>query len=378
MITKKSTTNFFRYLLEQEKSSKASLEISDDPLQNVVHIKKEVTASRRNSKTKVLKRRPKTAGTVAKRSESQPDHHSTHTSASKPRRNSVGNIMKKTAEKKQTTSSPTTKEAFRGKAGKEAGSPSSTDETTSKSMPEDSGFSGSRKMSVVSYKSTEPSKSSITSKVGGTSPVATHQRPYKYRSDDNVNTVYSSVRTDQYKNTSPSRDGKANWRQTPLIKTKFNVTSPARASPVSLARVSNHTVHFQTHKRTDKRSETPSMMSENSLAAANTRPSPRTTNGYSVTYGTSAGIQWPPIREGSARSDRGYRTRSPVHPASLLGHHDTINRQSMSYKWRSELQRAKIAINKNTTHVLKRNISFPAESAFRPQTGTPYRTYSYR
>ncbi|KAL5264316.1 hypothetical protein ACHWQZ_G005421 [Mnemiopsis leidyi] len=363
------TRKFDRYLLEQEKSSRASLEISDDPLQNAIPSKKEINSSRRNSKTKVLKRRPKTAGTVVKRSDSQPEHYSTHSSASKPRRNSVGNILKKTTEKKQAISSPTTKEAFRGRVGKEAGSPSTTDETTSKSIPEDSGFSGSRKMSVVSYKSTEPSKSSISSKAGGTSPGVTQQRPYKYRSGDHVNTVYGSARPD-HNISSPSRDGKANWRQTPLIKTKFSVSSPARSSPVSLARVSNHTVHFQTHKRSD----TPSMMSENSLAAANTR----TTNGYSVTYGTSAGIQWPPIREGSARSDRGYRTRSPVHPASLLGHHDTINRQSMSYKWRSELQRAKIAINKNTTHVLKRNISFPADSAFRPQTGTPYRTYSYR
>lgn len=377
---------FDRYLREQERGSKSSLNAMDDPLLTTPS-KKEITSTRRGSKSKVLKRRPKTAGTAVKRSESQNDH-TTHSSGIKPRRNSVGNIVKKTSEKKQGTSTPTSKEAFRGSNGlgvgkADTGSPTSSEDTTSKNTPEDSGFSGSRKMSLVSSTgSTVPSKSNLSYKAGGTSLGSSYQRQYKYSSDDNVNTVYSSIPARTDNTSSRSRDGKANWRQTPLIKTKYvsNAVS-ARASPVSLARVSNKTVHFQTNKRTDKRSDTPVMLSENSLAAANTRPVSRATNGYTVTYGTSAGIQWPPIKDSSAKSERGYAMKSPLpggHAASLLGQHDAVNRQSMSYRWRSELQRAKIAINKNTTHILKRNISFPAEAAYRPQAGSAYRTYSYR
>merc|ERR1719204_2314878 len=183
-------------------------------------------------------------------------------------------------------------------------------------------------MSQVSCKSAEPSKPVSVSHGTG------YQRQYKYKSEDNVNTVYSSPRP------SLTREGKANWRQTPLIRTRystssptrstpvstrFSTTSPTRSTPVSLSRVSQNTVHFQTNKRTekrtDKRTDATSVLSENSQAVANTRSVPRSVHGYNVSYGTT--LQWPPIRDGVAKSDRGLGPRMPgaSHAASLLGQH---------------------------------------------------------
>ena len=247
-----------------------------------------------------MKRRPKTAGSTVKRAEPVPDI-TVHSTPLKPRRNSIGNLSKKAdSPKKQSVPA---KEAFSGRGEKEL--------SDSSKEKQDSGFCGSRKSaSVVSCKSRIETETR-----------AAGARPYSYCQNENT------------------RDGKANWRQTPLIKTKYCLNNSNIVARVT----SNTSVNFQTTTE----------------PAPTTTPLTETTNTTRRGY-SSNGIQWPLLRHaGSSRSIPTARTAEQQDKAS--------------YKWRQELYRTKLSLNKTNTPVYKRNISFP-EQIYRPQ----FRTYSFR
>ena len=416
--------------MEQEQSSKSLGEVSS-PTES----KKDVTSPRRGPKTRNIKRRPKTAASTVKRTDSHSDTASTQSSPTKPRRNSLAtHVVKKTERRSQLVSTPVTKQAFRVPAA-----PNKNIDTTKQQETEDSGFSGSRKMSVVSNESSKSNQSckssrseehsrvnGVANRTNGTvnrtnsdtirqngdktrqkddtarqngdttrqngatqqtgDPLAEPQKTAAKAQDTNK-TTNLSARTYSHGN---KKDGKANWRQTSLIKTKYCLNSGVLSQQRSSVAPNNcqtteqrHGVH--TNGPLYRHANSTSPVSENILSLANSKNVPTVTNG--CLYGNkTARIQWPPIKDSSVKSegqyrgrvgeDRVYMSSTPrssvtISRTSSLGQHTSSTRASVSYKWKNEGSH-----RTNKANVMVRRSLPLSESIFRPQAN--YRTYSYR
>ena len=400
-IKQQSILSCYRYL-EQENSNK-SLGDLNSPTES----KKELVSPRRASKTRVVKRRPKTAISTIRRTDTQTDTASTQSSPTKPRRNSLA-VGKKVERRSPVVSTPVTKQAFRVPASTPNKNGDAKQQPCRDSKTEDSGFSGSRKMSVMSTDSSKSHQSSPRSEeaqiqsqnqsnsiqnrsnstearsisiANRTINIANRTNEILNRTHETSNTVKGPVKTtflsSRTYSHSNKRDGKVNWRQTSLIKTKNCLNTGI--SPQMMSHPAKVNSYQRRDSQTDKsltgetykRTNTPSPVSENILLLANSKQVPPVING--CLYGNkTARIQWPPIKDGTVNSEAEYSQGVYMSPRSLGN--QSPSKSSASYKWKNDMNRASIGINK-ANMMARRNMSLP-ESVCRPQTN--YRTYTYR